>query len=329
MNKKLKFGLFGLAGLAVAGTVGGVTAGVLLNQNQTTLKSNNVSSSVQNNTVGEYSFGTTYNATSQTFNIHVKNSRSENGLIKLINPKAQPLSSDSNSYEQYFVDSLEGVNAGTKVYLAIFTEMGTEARNIKVTGANENISLGTEKIDTPTYLKMDNGVANLFSFELPTNVSIVDDNKDNSNQMEEGFPIDQNGTLTVSATYVKSEVAGWTYNYNYRSYVYNVTKDMTLDDSDLNLNLIKQVREHNLQTQQNDTINFILFLNNHNVQVDTFTIPSGVTLTLINNEHNGMTKEGPNRITQKEGGEGFVLLGVLARYSSVDNQAKVDSPKAR
>ena len=345
MNKKLKFSLFGFAGLVVAGTAAGVTAGVLLNQNQTSLNSNNISngssSVIQNNTTEGYSLRTVFNAETQTFSISVKNAKSGLGVLKLINPEnitnklSNPGLIEASDIKNALVDTITA-KANDKVYVVVFTEQGVEARNLKVFGANPNIMLATEKLDTPTPLFMDGGSANLFSFQLPEKVEIVNgeqsqENNDVENGMEEpGFPIDSEGHITVTATYVKSQVAGWTYNYNYKSYVLDLHQDAVLNDSDPMMNIAQAVANGDLETSKLDTIPFVVFLNGHDLKVGTFTIPSGVTLYIINSKDNPSSKSEDVKnieLADNKNGKvtnyGFILEGVIANYSDVKITAPI------
>ena len=85
MNKKLKIGLFGFASLAIAGVAGGVTAGILVNQNHTTSNANRVSSSIHNDAkTSTYSLQAKFNKQEQKLNITVENGSSQDGVFKLL-----------------------------------------------------------------------------------------------------------------------------------------------------------------------------------------------------------------------------------------------------
>ena len=99
---------------------------------------------------------------------------------------------------------------------------------------------------------------------------------------EPGFPIDSQGNISVSTTYVHSKVENWTWNYKYKSYVLDLKDDLILTNDDPQLNIANLFKKHEVQTQDGDTISFIIFLNGHHMDVATFTIPKGVTLYIIN-----------------------------------------------
>ena len=326
MNKKLKIGLGLFAGLAVAGTVGGVTAGVLLNQNQTTLKSNNVSSSIQNNTqTSTYSLESSFNKQTQQFNVVVKNGRNSLGILKLIDTSKLNSSKTgditSEQLKGALVDTLQA-SAGQKVYVTVITEQGYEARNLKVWGDNPNIMLETHREDGAKPLTEQGYSAGIYSFTLPTNVTTNPDEENDG--MDFKFPIDSKGTIHVDATIVKTQVAGWTWNYEYKSYVLNLENDAVLDDSNPLFNINKAVQNGDVETSKLDTIPFIIFLNGNDVKVKTFTIPSGVTLTFITNPQNTHSSDVQiNLVDDKQCDNfGFILEGVIANYQGI----KINAP---
>ena len=327
MNKKLKIGLFSFAGLAVAGVVGGVTAGVLLNQqNSTVNKNNNFVSNTQNTQSSAYSLQSAFDKTTQQFTVTIKNGKNGLGVLKLVDASKLNNKSNKITTEQFknaLTDTLIA-NAGDKIYVAVVAEEGYELRDLKVWGSNPNITLETTREDVAQPLSNNKFSGGVYSFVLPSNTTT---NEEENQGQDFKFPIDEEGTIHVDGTFVKTSVQAWKWSYKYKSYVINLDKDITLDNNNSDLNINKVVENGEVETSKLDTIPFIIFLNGHNVNVKTFTIPSGATLMFIKNTENTNTGD-VSKIqlsNDKEMNYGFVVNGVIGNYSGVEIIAPIHS----
>ena len=366
MTKKLKIMLGSFAGLAV---LGGAAAGlgVALSQNtkSTTLEtstlenkeetvvdntqpstdsSNNNQTNADSSTneevskpeqtpsfdnlgenVSTLSVRASFDQETDQYTLRIENNESDKGKVSFITKESVEEAIESKDVKDENLTTEITAKPGETIYVGAVANDGYALKNLKVYGSNPNIMLGVVQM-----VQTEN--SGIYAFTIP------EDDMDDEN----GFEADKvatpladlinQGLIHVVASFTKAEVSGWTYNFNYRSYVLDITKDTILDDSNPMFNLLNRTDDE-LGTEFHDTVNYIIFLNGYNVQVGTFTIPRGITVTLINNRTNTNTNnkengDSANTITlakdksAEHGNEGFRVAGVLAQYSSV----KVDAP---
>ena len=268
--------------------------------------------------VSAFSMRATFDQETDEYTLKIENGDSLEGKVRFLTKEDAEAAIEKQSADKGFKTQITA-KPGDTIYVAAVANVGYTLKNLKVYGANPNIMLGVVSM-----LQTEN--SGVYAFTIPND----DEDSENAFQPDVKNPLIEvlnKGVIHVVASFTKSQVASWAYNFNYRSYVLDLEKDTILDDSNPNLNLINLDQFEDIGVKHDDTINFIIFLNGHNLSVGTFTIPHGVTLTLINNRTNTgkATIELAKDKISDHGNKGFVVGGVLAQYSSVEVVAPIRS----
>lgn len=308
MTKKLKITLGSLLGLAGgAALIVGVGAGVC------TAKHSNVSTSLK---VSPYKDATNVASISATPVL----STDTNGEAKVISYTVTLDNAKPAHGEVWLVDQNGGlvksltVIPGQTVQVRVQADDGYTLGRLNVYGNDKSITLGTQQ----------NGAQ--YTFSIPSDLG-----QSNSNGMPNPFQPGADNTIHVEATFVKDVLNGWSYNFNYKSYVLSVNSDdMVLTDANEDLNLTQFALKNDIGFDAAHPTNFIILLNGHTLNVNSFTIPSGCNVILLNNLNNTPTNGQSGTLVNADGAEaGFIVGGVLTTYQHITNNASVDGQTSR
>lgn len=127
--------------------------------------------------------------------------------------------------------------------------------------------------------------------------------------------------INVNATFAEAAFNGWTYNFNLKSYMYQINEDdFVLDDSTDSFKM-KDVSTSNIP------VKYVLDLNGHDLGIKTFTIPEGCDLIIINTKDGTIPKiKNANKDNGTEANKfGHIRLGgCLTEYKKTFQWAQAD-----